>query len=733
MSASDPVSPASSSDTAVDNSGTSSAPTERTKSASGEPMPAPILVLDAIPANGAPFAQKRLDLSATPLVRIGRKVNVKSGPEPQNGIFDSKVLSRNHAEIWFENGKVWLKDVKSSNGTFINGLRLSEEGQASEPHEIKSGDAIEFGIDIMNDDGLTVMYYKVSAKATIWDPQQGPLPPAPSVLVTKASGEWIAVGKRNNSQMDVVFSMLDDEIRKAALANDQLAKLRSEVSEIDSLVVATSTAIANTFAGTGLQPASTAATSDAPTAAQNNVLKIHRGTISGAAINASTAALIELQSQHKQLAARAEALESRNLALETEAASLRAQLAESARSLKETRDLSGPVYRDNDELKKRRQEAEAELSLVRRDAAAERDAMMKQIEELKQVVRKAKETEEAVISTSLAATQAQAAHLETLEAELLRLQAEKENSCVRVDALEETGKMQVESLAQAEEERKSALAEVEKLQALLEDAREQLSVTTQEAESLKKEVEKVRRERDEGVAKLDAEKKELEHVKQILDQQMATSTKVADEAKGKVRDAEARVAQADKDATDKIAEIEASAAMQAANAQVKMDEAKERVASAEKRIMDMEKHVTDSDKRVSEAEGRVTQAEKRAVIAEARAVTSDTKTAAAEAKFAASTVENLGKPILAESVSPAKNVGVRNRKKGAVKDSAVAKVLVKEEPKAVVQEEVEMKQNPYRIFNQLVGYAAFGCVVSFLTYLSMVTNEDVAGRNHREP
>jgi len=37
--------------------------------------------------------------------KIGRSV-AKVRPEPSNGIFDCKVLSRNHALLWQENGKV---------------------------------------------------------------------------------------------------------------------------------------------------------------------------------------------------------------------------------------------------------------------------------------------------------------------------------------------------------------------------------------------------------------------------------------------------------------------------------------------------------------------------------------------------------------------------------------------------------------------------------------------------
>ena len=103
------------------------------------------------------FTKKRLDLSKSDnIIKIGRKVSVKNAPDASNGIFDSKVLSRNHAEVWSdEEGRVWIKDVKSSNGTFVNGVRLSEEGQQSAPAEIVSGDLIEFGIDILNEDGCT--------------------------------------------------------------------------------------------------------------------------------------------------------------------------------------------------------------------------------------------------------------------------------------------------------------------------------------------------------------------------------------------------------------------------------------------------------------------------------------------------------------------------------------------------------------------------------------------------
>lgn len=41
-------------------------------------------------------------------VKIGRQTNAKTVPAPNNGYFDSKVLSRMHAEVWAESGKVRL-------------------------------------------------------------------------------------------------------------------------------------------------------------------------------------------------------------------------------------------------------------------------------------------------------------------------------------------------------------------------------------------------------------------------------------------------------------------------------------------------------------------------------------------------------------------------------------------------------------------------------------------------
>lgn len=128
-------------------------------SASGQP------VLYLLSLNGT-FERKTISVPFYPeTLRIGRQTNAKTLPTPTNGFFDSKVLSRQHAEIWADRaGKIWIRDVKSSNGTFVNGTRLSPENRESEQHELQTQDHLELGIDIVSEDQKTVVHHKVAAK-----------------------------------------------------------------------------------------------------------------------------------------------------------------------------------------------------------------------------------------------------------------------------------------------------------------------------------------------------------------------------------------------------------------------------------------------------------------------------------------------------------------------------------------------------------------------------------------
>ncbi|TCD64024.1 hypothetical protein EIP91_004658 [Steccherinum ochraceum] len=124
-------------------------------------VPCPALYL--YPLNDS-FIPKHISLVNGQRVKIGRQTNAKTVPAERNGYFDSKVLSRQHAEVWEENGKIYIKDVKSSNGTFINSERLSAEGLESDPWELKNEDIVEFGIDIVGEDNRTIVHHKVAAR-----------------------------------------------------------------------------------------------------------------------------------------------------------------------------------------------------------------------------------------------------------------------------------------------------------------------------------------------------------------------------------------------------------------------------------------------------------------------------------------------------------------------------------------------------------------------------------------
>jgi hypothetical protein len=70
--------------------------------------PAPIQVpaFYLYPLNGS-FILRHIHLPPGQRAKIGRQTNAETAPGEYNGFFDSKVLSRHHAEVWAEEaGKV---------------------------------------------------------------------------------------------------------------------------------------------------------------------------------------------------------------------------------------------------------------------------------------------------------------------------------------------------------------------------------------------------------------------------------------------------------------------------------------------------------------------------------------------------------------------------------------------------------------------------------------------------
>ena len=90
----------------------------------------------------------------TDVIRVGRysekdaAMNATSGAAGSAAVgFKSKVVSRRHCEFWCANGQWYIKDVRSSSGTFLNHIRLSQPSVESRPWKVNDGDVVQLGID----------------------------------------------------------------------------------------------------------------------------------------------------------------------------------------------------------------------------------------------------------------------------------------------------------------------------------------------------------------------------------------------------------------------------------------------------------------------------------------------------------------------------------------------------------------------------------------------------------
>ncbi|KAI1312636.1 hypothetical protein EDD11_002908 [Mortierella claussenii] len=107
------------------------------------------------------------------VLKIGRFTDKQS--LPNRVTFKSKVVSRGHAEIFTENGKFFIRDTKSSSGTFLNHARLSPPGVESKPTPLKDGDVIQLGVDYQG--GTQEIYRCVKMRLELnrsWQQQANP-------------------------------------------------------------------------------------------------------------------------------------------------------------------------------------------------------------------------------------------------------------------------------------------------------------------------------------------------------------------------------------------------------------------------------------------------------------------------------------------------------------------------------------------------------------------------------
>ncbi|KAG0048572.1 hypothetical protein BGZ83_006480 [Gryganskiella cystojenkinii] len=207
----------------------------------------PILVLE--PTNNS-FAIKSLELPEQSHIKIGRQTGVTTSPQPTNGYFDSKVLSRVHAEVWAENGKVYIRDLKSSNGTFLNGRRLCPENVESDPFVLNQNDNLEFGIDILDENG-SLLHEKVACKiyisrmngySTSKNGTQESLVKSKSgspngSIHNSGSTTTVVTSGGQSTNIDLIISRLQSELSRSQETNSDLGVLKQGLGELERALV----------------------------------------------------------------------------------------------------------------------------------------------------------------------------------------------------------------------------------------------------------------------------------------------------------------------------------------------------------------------------------------------------------------------------------------------------------------------------------------------------------------
>ncbi|TEY46944.1 hypothetical protein BOTCAL_0310g00130 [Botryotinia calthae] len=102
------------------------------------------------------------------IIKVGRYSERDNQPPHATNVpsfapvgFKSKVVSRRHCEFWCTGGRWFIKDVKSSSGTFLNHIRLSSPGTESKPFPVNDGDIVQLGIDFKGGEEMIFRCVKI--------------------------------------------------------------------------------------------------------------------------------------------------------------------------------------------------------------------------------------------------------------------------------------------------------------------------------------------------------------------------------------------------------------------------------------------------------------------------------------------------------------------------------------------------------------------------------------------
>jgi len=173
--------------------------------------------------NSHPFNDRTLVLDQE--VKVGRSV-ARAKPTITNAIFDCKVLSRNHATLWYSLGKFYLQDTKSSNGTFVNNQRLSKGAEESAPREVCSGDILQFGVDVM-ENSRKVTHGCIIATLKLFLPDGKEAKASPSIVNTSSSS---SIPTQDLYQLN---TFIQESLAREQLLENKLIALQNIIAETE--------------------------------------------------------------------------------------------------------------------------------------------------------------------------------------------------------------------------------------------------------------------------------------------------------------------------------------------------------------------------------------------------------------------------------------------------------------------------------------------------------------------
>ncbi len=126
-------------------------------------------------------------------------------------VINDAEVSRRHARLTFQGGKYVLEDLGSTNGTFVNGQRLSG------PRVLKAGEVVSFGEQIVLvfeavslDPGATMVSPRAAAVPAAPRPMPPPPPPPAQYAGSVPEGPVMppVPAARNNTTLIIVVAAI---------------------------------------------------------------------------------------------------------------------------------------------------------------------------------------------------------------------------------------------------------------------------------------------------------------------------------------------------------------------------------------------------------------------------------------------------------------------------------------------------------------------------------------------